>query len=396
VFWTPRRLLVCLVVMVWGLGESALTQRFESVRTLWDEGVAEALTYQGWIKALKRWGLKLVTYATKALRRDMMEQFGDRLTLFGFFPLAVDGSHFGLRWTAENKRVFGTIADDGSAPQMSVTMLWQMAVGLPWAWLVGRARTAERRQLEQMFDDMPQNTLFVMDAGFTGYGLISRIVASGRHVLLRASKGVSLLRELFDLDWVDEQTVHLWPKHAQRQGQPPLRLRLITRPGQGKSDPTCLLTSVCDPQRLSDEQAGVLYRKRWGVEVCYRSLKQTLEKQKLHSAAPAQALFEINGLLLGLMVLGMQSVQAIIASGHDPLAFSVAAAVRLVRRGLRYSGRAYAWSQLLGGALKDTYKRKSKTLRQWARKKQANGPPGPPKVRPATPAEIALARKLAG
>jgi hypothetical protein len=60
--------------------------------------------------------------------------------------------------------------------------------------------------------------------------------------------------------------VYLWPTEQQRQGLPPIRLRLIVIEDEGKQ-PVYLVTSVLDPRQLTDEQAATLYRARWGIEV---------------------------------------------------------------------------------------------------------------------------------
>ena len=251
-------------------------------------------------------------------------------------------------------------------------MLWQMGLGLPWAWRVGRADSSERDHLLTLLDDTPADSLPVMDAGYSGYRLLSAIADSGRCFLIRASRSVRLLSDLGYAEPVDEQTVWLWPERAQRDRQPPLVLRLIRLPGAvERRRKVYLLTNVRDPARLSDEQASVLYRMRWGVELGYRSLKQTLERRKLRSHAPAQALFEIHGPILGLMLLGLMTVAAILEAGGDPLGWSVAAALRVVRQGVRHR-RSIDWTAALRAAT-------SRCVRQGA------ALPRPPSRRPPIP-----------
>ena len=78
------------------------------------------------------------------------------------------------------------------------------------------------------------------------------------------------------------------------------------------------------PADGSDRQASVLYEMRWGVEVFYRSLKQTLCRRKMLSRAPRQARMELGWTMVGLRLLGLLSVEAIMRSGKDPLSWSVA------------------------------------------------------------------------
>ena len=46
-----------------------------------------------------------------------------------------------------------------------------------------------------------------------------------------------------------------------------------------------LVTSVLDPQQLSVRSVEDIYRRRWGVEVFIRGLKQTFGRGKLRSHA---------------------------------------------------------------------------------------------------------------
>lgn len=101
--------------------------------------------------------------------------------------------------------------------------------------------------------------------------------------------------------------------------------------------------------------------------------------------------------MTALLLLGLMSVQAIVARGRDPLSLSVAAALRAVRQTLRGSGRRMnrgGLSGRLGQAIKDDYRRQgSKKARDWSHKKREK-PPGCPKIRPATQAESRLAQEI--
>ena len=114
-----------------------------------------------------------------------------------------------------------------------------------------------------------------------------------------------------------------------------MKLRLIRLSHENGSDAMFLLTNVFDTERLSDTRAATLYPMRWGVEVFFRSYKQTLEQRKMRSDAPEQALWECQAGLLALLLLGLMSVEGMIDHGKDPLAWSVAAALRTVRDAMR-------------------------------------------------------------
>jgi hypothetical protein len=114
------------------------------------------------------------------------------------------------------------------------------------------------------------------------------------------------------------------------------------------------------------------------------------------SAAPAQAKLELAWSVLGLMLLGVMAVERVVAAGHDPLGWSMAAALRAVRRAARTPAARprTPLADQLAGAVKDGYKRAGpKKARNWPHKKK-DKPPGEPKLRDATDAEVALAKEI--
>lgn len=189
--------------------------------------------------------------------------------------------------------------------------------------------------------------------------------------------------------------VYLWPDKHRKKNLQPLVLRLIQLHDGRK--PVFLLTSVLDAAALSDQQAGVLYRMRWGIEVFYRSLKQTPARRKMHSAAPPQAQCELSWAVIGLWTLAMMSVRQIVISKGDPLALSAATALRQVRLAIRYGPHSPKARILLGrlhAAVKDSYvRRTSKKARDWPHKKK-DKPPGLPRIQIATQEQLSQIKAL--
>ncbi len=241
----------------------------------------------------------------------------------------------------------------------------------------------------------PPESLLVADAGFTGYDLMQTLNAQGTSFLIRVGANVTLLTELGLEVKTDGPVVWLWPQD--KRDQPPMKLRLIRLPHENGSDVMYLLTNVFDTERLSDTRAATLYEMRWGVEVFYRSYKQTLEQRKMRSDAPEQALLECHAGLLALLLLGLMSVEGMIAQDEDPLGLSVAAALRIIRDAMRTPRR---WRRrgdlrvLLATARKDGYPRHgAKKARNWPHKKKER-PPGQPKTRIAALNETLRAKRV--
>ncbi|MFO1045714.1 MAG: hypothetical protein U0941_28360 [Planctomycetaceae bacterium] len=111
---------------------------------------------------------------------------------------------------------------------------------------------------------------------------------------------MNLLVEQVDIQKLRGGKVLCWPKAKIKSGQPPLKLRLV----QIKLSNTkmWMLTSVLDPKQLTKKQIVRYYKMRWGVEVEYRGLKQTIDKHKLRCRNCDRLLAELDWALRGMAI----------------------------------------------------------------------------------------------
>jgi hypothetical protein len=381
------------VLMSWASG-ATLIDRFETARSCLAALFPRrrlGRTYQGFIKNLLGRASALAARAAAGLRRRIEDSAGPAWRCEGWVALAADGSRFELPRTRALERAAGRSGKKGSGPQLHLTCLWHLGLGVPWSWVVQPAPGDERSALRSMLDGLPERALLVMDAGLTGYDLLRAIIASGRHFLLRVGSNVELLRGLGWAFSESDATVYLWPDQAARRGGEPLTLRLIQR-GRGKRR-VYLLTDLRDKNVLGDARAGRLYRRRWGVEVFYRCLKQVMQRRKLRSRTMARATAELGFLVIGAMLLGLLSARSLMAAGHPPPRASFAAALRAVRSAMARPGAA-GLGRALSRCVRDAYRRRGpKAARAWPHKKK-DPRPRPPRVRRATAGQIEAAQAL--
>jgi hypothetical protein len=396
--WTPRWLVYTAILMAWAPGR-ALCDRFTEVRAalvgMFPGRRRPGKTHPGFVEALRTRGSGLLWRVQEALRSAVRATAGAYWRREGHLAFAVDGSRVDCPRTRANEEALGCGGRKGTGPQFWLTTLWHMGTGLPWAWKTGPSRDAERTHLREMLDLLPRGALLVADAGFTGYELFREILSSGRSLLIRVGANVSLLRKLGYAEVESDGTVYLWPQAFQKDC-PPVVLRLIVLRRKGKK--MYLLTNLTAAE-LPRRRAAVLYEMRWGVEVFFRSLKETLSHRKMLSHGPRQAQAELEWTLVGLQVLGLMSVEQILAGGHDPLSWSVASALRAVRQAMQDRKPTRHCPGGLDGALgrsvKDRYHRRgSKKAFHWPHKKKQT-PPGGPKMRNAKPKEIKKAQRIA-
>lgn len=173
------------------------------------------------------------------------------------------------------------------------------------------------------------------------------------------------------------------------------RLIVVREPGK---QPVYLVTSVLDAEPLTADEAGEIYRMRWGVEVCYRTVKQTLGHACTRSRRPDNCYLEMTWALLGAWLLELMTLRQVVAAGGSPRQISPAQARNAVRRALRNAPPRATSRQSLLAVLAtcriDDYQRtRPKAPRNYPRKKR-HKPPDPPNTKLPTEKEVQRAKQL--
>jgi hypothetical protein len=393
--WTPQKASTAAVLMALD-EDAALRGRFQHARSCLQSDRRgprrTATTYNGVMKALERQHQVTLPLMKRELRAQIRKRLV-RIDPTGCWTLlAVDGSKEDLPRTGDHERTFG-IADNGIYPQAFLTAVVEVQTGLLWDWRLGEARASEKRHFMEMIADLPGDALLLADAGFVGLPIWERLCAKEQPFLIRVGGNVGLLTGLWPQTRTTRQRdlVYVWPKKA-RESSAPLRLRLI-RVGSGTKT-VYLLTNVLDSKRLSRSAAGTIYRKRWGVELFYRTLKRTLGCAKLRSKAARRARLELEWTLVALTLATLLGIDATLKRRRDPRRLSPAQLIRTLRAALRnptVSGpsKRDSLERALGRCLKDAYQRKA-SKRSRHRLTTTNTPNPkrqPPRIRKATPLE---------
>lgn len=354
--WMPKELVILAVLWVWS-DKSQLTAAFgeAAVWSEWLIGRAAVGSYQALTNALVTYGVQLVPLLWDRLH-GLMEEVGKEHFRIGIWlPLAVDGSrastprtksnenafrasNYGKGQTAKyrkkkskNKRKKNRAKAETVTPQIWLTLLWHMGLRLPWCWKMGASDSSEREHFREMLlqQSFPENTLFCGDAGFTGYDFWTSIIDGGHHFLIRVGANVRLLTKLGYYARECNGIVYVWPDSAARNNQPPLVLRLIHL--KNERGDIYLLTNVLNSRSLSDAMASRLYTLRWGIELQFRTLKQTFRRRTLRSRTPQRACAELEWSLIGLWMIHLFAVKEQVNIGEPPSQTSVAMAIQVVR-----------------------------------------------------------------
>jgi hypothetical protein len=354
--WRVCDLIILAVLWVWS-DHATLTGAFVEAHgwSLMMLGRAAVGSYQGLTGALVSVTSTLLPLLWERMHVLMERHGGESWRVVGWLPLAVDGSRVSTPRTAANEQAFCAPNYGRSAsakhrakkrrkkgvprrqkksqparPQIWLTLVWHMGLRLLWCWRTGPSNSSERAHFQDLLKTgkFPEQTLFCGDAGFVGYEFWSLIAGQGHHFLMRVGSNVTLLRKL---GYAREShgIVYCWPSKAARKKQPPLVLRLIALK-LGRT-PIYLVTNVLDPRELPNAAASQLYQLRWGIELQFRTIKQTFGRSKLRSKTPERALRELDWSLLGLWMIQLFAVKEQLAIGQPPTRSSAALAIHAIR-----------------------------------------------------------------
>lgn len=426
--WAIPGLVVAALIWAWSRNESLqgrLQQALRLSRRLGGFLVPVKISYQAFLKMLVRWTLPLRVCLVLAFHLRMEREFPKQFRTHGFVVLAGDGSKLQLARTHSNEACYAPAKTRGKkgkkrrkaqrsrrrpcsrrdrarqardkkadSPQMALTLLQHVMLGLPWDWRLGPSDSSERDHLRAMIPQLPPDALVAADCGFVGYEFWSDLLKSGRQFVIRVGGNVRLLQKLGTVR-ESHGTIYLWPDKAAKRGQEPLVLRLVVV--HDGRQPWYLVTSVRDTKRLSDQQVADIYRCRWRIELFFRHFKQTFGRGKLRSHKAEHAECEAEWSLLGLWALLLHAQIQHQRKKGTPGRLSVAKVLRAIRQALDEPGcrseRGKSLTEQLLDAVVDSYRRRDKTSRGYPRKKYEN-PAKPPRLRAATPSQRRLAKQV--
>jgi hypothetical protein len=225
-----------------------------------------------------------------------------------------------------------------------------------------------------------------------GYPLWSAIIDSKRSFLFRVGSNITLLKNLGRFRW-QNGFVYFWPERVMNRNQPPLVLRLFEM-HNGKNR----IFLVTNELEMTEELAIELYKARWGIEVFFRTVKQTCRRSKLCCGQPGNVLTELNWTLLGIWIALFHGKEVLASEGLPPRRLSPVKVMRAFALVSQCIQLRAANSPLLSELLRDAVivdeskRTTSKQSRDYPRKKKHHNC-GPPIIIKATAIQIQFAKK---
>jgi len=430
--WIPEQLVIEALIWSWQEAKNVTDAFDQTLEICGDLGLKDtAKTYTAFMNALDSYHDVLGSRLRERYQTLVEEIGGPHWRTNSWVLIGFDGSRVTAPRTVSNERAFcapnyghGTRAKYGKkksqgmrrqrnlknkpqpqAPQAWITMMWHMKLRLPWTWRIGPSNSSERGHIVEMLEqeEFQDKTMFCGDAGFVGYPLWDAILKSQGNFLVCVGANVNLLSETFDIQKCVDRTVLCWPKGKMNSGEPPLKLRLVkVKIGQTNM---WMLTSVLDHHQLTKKQIIRIYKMRWGIEVEFRGLKQTLDKHTLRCRNSDRLLVELDWSNRAMAVAELLALREQITAKegatddtYDPIDRSLANTMRALRmcmRSLKKPLRAEdSLRHQLSQALVQRYENHTDKRSRYRPKNLDRKPLGDPEVRKMTIEQREKLRKL--
>jgi hypothetical protein len=278
--WTLHPLLLVVVLSSWAASDKP-EERFESARAFYVEHIAPnrrrpGETFEGFLLALTRLPCSVLRAVAAALRRRLAVVFRPVWQVGGFIPFGCDGTRLACPRSAELEQRLRHDDSSDSPPQVWVTAVVHLGLGLLWSWVVGKPDASERHHLLRLLGTLPPGALVITDAGYQGYELASAMMAATDVSFLMRVSSQTLLylrgasEPIEPSAWSDGE-VDWWTGAARAAELPPLRLRLLRVSSSTGQSEVWMLSNVLEGERLSREAASQFYRMRWENEGFFRT-----------------------------------------------------------------------------------------------------------------------------
>ena len=236
----------------------------------------------------------------------------------GLSVYGVDGSSLRIADTEENEAAFGRPGSSrGRAgyPQVRIVALMALRSRLLAGLAVGRFSDSEVTVGRSLWDELPGESLTIMDRGFISYELFHRIQTNGidRHWMTRAKSNMKwkVVKHLGKNDDLVELPIGKALQRAHPHLPDTLLVRAVGYTRRGFR-PQTLLTSLLDPVAYPAGEIRDLYHERWELEMGFDEIKtHTLEREEtLRSRAPGRVQQEVWGLAVGYNLIRVEMERA--------------------------------------------------------------------------------------
>jgi putative transposase len=266
---------------------------------------------------------------------------GRRHLVFGRPLYVVDGSTVSMPDEPPLVKAFGyanTRHGPSRFPVARFALILLAGVEAICAWRLDPYRAAEDEQFHRMWNALPDGCIVLFDRHFGSFYNLAKLRQRQTDVLTRLHQRrnpgrlIARGRRLGNDEWL--VTIDLARQLRKRYHDPTLppvlhvRLIRVTFRRGKKRRRLWLVTTLLDPKRYPCRALIDLYRRRWGIETRYASLKTTLKLNVLRSLSLRGARYEVAATVLAHNLVWTLIHQAAHATETPPDRISFADAIK--------------------------------------------------------------------
>jgi hypothetical protein len=270
-------------------------------------------------------------------------QSAERHAWRGLRLYGVDGSTLRIPDSPENRAAFHGQPEGGRAggayPALRMVALMALRSHLLSALIVADYLTGETTMWKQLWHEVPDDSLIVVDRGFLVANDLTQLARAGsnRHWLTRA-KSNTQLKTIKRLSRNDS-LVEICLSAQTRRAYPELPERWIVRAIRYQRrgfKPSLLLTSLIDAERYPAGELVDIYHERWEIEGAYDEIKTHMlaREETIRSRTPVGVRQEVWGIALAFNLIRLEMERAANELGVAPTRISFVNALALIK---------YAW-----------------------------------------------------
>ena len=264
-----------------------------------------------WCQARSRLPAGLLTRLFQRSVGRLLRLAGHRHLVFGRPLYVVDGSTVSMPDEPGLVKAFGyanTKHGPSRFPVARFAIILLAGVEAVCAYRLDSYRTAEDTQFHRMWDALPPGCICLADRHFCSFYNLAKLIRRRVDVLTRLHQRrnpgrlIERGRCLGPGEWI--VTLDLAQQLRRRYNDPTLpkvlRVRLIRvtfRRGRRRRR-LWLVTTLLDPRRYPRRVLIDLYRRRWGIETRYATLKTTLRLNVLRSLSLVGVRYEVAATIL--------------------------------------------------------------------------------------------------
>jgi hypothetical protein len=273
--------------------------------------------------ARKRLGPKPLSYLFDMLAKSWTQQ-SPVSTWRGLRLFGVDGTSLRVNDSDENYEHFGkpgtSRGGEAAYPQVRVLAVLDLGLRMLYAAKIGPLNQGELTLACGVLDELPENSLCLMDRGFASFAQFFRQTqgTTNRHFLCRANLSAKYrVNEVLD---DGSLLAELHPSAQVRKNHPEMKSPMVVRviDYQVEEHGVCrLFTSLTDHKAYPAKEVAEIYHQRWELEVAFDELKTDMlnRKECLRSKAPEGVEQEIWSVLLTYNLIRRE--MALTAQAHS-------------------------------------------------------------------------------